>query len=251
MSEHLDNNVYIRCPSCSKLYVVDSAEIRTEKPQFECVTCQTRFWFSHPSSPDLLEIPTFVVGEPAARSQPPGPSQISPIETFHCIKCGYKNPKGAAECVSCGLVFEKFRKKNLGVREDIKGSTELRKAWSSVIEDYTNQALHEAFIKLSLAQNNLPFASQQYRQILESSPSEDVASKMRDKIINLATQTYIPEKRLVLTKQKKISVPVVIIFVGVIFFMTGFLSTQLRSVMPIGAVFCAVGFAIIYYSKKN
>src|SRR5690606_21330490 len=127
----------IRCPHCSKLYAVDPGEIRTEKPHFECVDCKSRFWFSFPPAADLIEVPTYLVGEPAAQSQSiefseniiPDGLPRKPADTFPCTKCGYTNPKGSNECLSCGLVFEKLRKKEAGVRDEVRASTELKAFW--------------------------------------------------------------------------------------------------------------------------
>jgi hypothetical protein len=242
------NNLNIRCPSCSKLYSVDASEIRTEKPQFECVGCTTRFWFKFPAPAGLIEVPTFLMGQPAAVSQQASP--ISPVETFTCIKCSYNNPMGSKECASCGLVFEKSRKKDLGIREDVGGTMELKSLWTRVMEDYTNETLHETFIKLALGQKNLPFASQQYRQLLDVNPNEEIALKMREKIINLATVAYVPPKRD-FGEKKRVSFPVIIILVGVAFIVSGLVMTALRTVIPVGAFFCAIGGGIIYFNKRQ
>lgn len=238
----------IRCPNCTKLYSVDTSEIRTEKPQFECVSCTTRFWFAFPADAGLIEVPTFKFGRPDAQSQQA--QSIHQAESFVCSKCAYKNPKGAVECASCGLVFEKSRKKALGVKDNVEGTAELKSLWARILEDYNNISLHETFIKLALGQKNLPFASQQYRQILEVSPSEEVALKMRDKIINLATVAYVPPKRELGVK-KRVSLPVIIILAGVALVTSGLVVTQLRSIIPIGAFFCAMGAGILYFNKQQ
>lgn len=245
-------SIQIRCPNCTKLYSVDATEIRTEKPQFECVECHTRFWFRFPPASDLVEVPTYFMDQNAA-SIKPLPQQDTAAETpkdFACTKCGAKNPKGSDECVRCGLVFEKHRKQMHGPKEMISSTPELKSLWERVLSDYSNETLHETFINLALGQNNLPFASQQYRQILEASPSEEMALKMREKIINVATLTYVPPKREFAAK-KRFPLTTIIIAVGLFLMLTGFVVAPLRGVIPIGAVFCTIGFAIVYISKRS
>ncbi len=118
------------------------------------------------------------------------------------------------------------------------------------MSDYNNIVLHESFLKLALNQKNLPFASQQYRQILEVTPGDEVANQMRNKIINLATFAFVPPKRTT-EPRKRVSLPVVVSFLGLFLAASGFVFEPLRSLIPIGAVFCAIGFAIIYYNKKQ
>src|SRR5207253_2647100 len=50
----------LRCPSCAKLYEVSDADIKSHTPQFDCVSCATRFGFQYPVMNFQL-IETFVV----------------------------------------------------------------------------------------------------------------------------------------------------------------------------------------------
>lgn len=255
-------SILARCPQCGKLYSIDREEVRTEKPQFECVSCQTRFWFSFPPPSDAKEVKTYRAGEGAAESQDAGPEKIKPIpslspintsiqlDTFACSKCGYQNLKGSSECSSCGMVFEKARKQALGIKQDVSGTPELKTLWERVISDYDNQAVHEAFINMALNQKNLPFASQQYRLILEANPNESMALRMRDKIINIATLTYVPPRRE-LPQKKKLSIPMIVIGIGLLMIITGFLIPQLRSVIPLGGFIAVLGGGSLIIGRRR
>ncbi len=53
----------VRCPSCAKLYEVESEDILNEAPLFQCISCESRFSFEYPPS-ELDKIPTFIVNNP-------------------------------------------------------------------------------------------------------------------------------------------------------------------------------------------
>lgn len=259
-------SIHVRCPQCAKLYSVDRAEIRTEKPQFECIDCRSRFWFSFPPPIDAKEVRAFRIGESAAAGQPDVPTRITQIptlqpsppasedvdptrswrsieekvSTFICFKCGFANQKGSRECSACGVVFEKLKKAKGAIKESVVASLELKRLWDEVLENYSHESKHEIFLKMALAQKNLPYASQQYRMILEANPADEIAARMRDKIINIATFTYVPPKRETVNKKP---IPFPAIFTGLGFFIVllGLTFPPLRDLVPIGAVFCTVG----------
>jgi hypothetical protein len=114
---------------------------------------------------------------------------------FSCPECGFENAQGATSCKRCLLVFEKYERKNTRVHQIVNASTKLEAAWRDVLVDYGAIDKHEKFINTALAEKNLPFASQQYRKMLELNPIDDISPKMIDKIIQVATYTYLPPIR--------------------------------------------------------
>ena len=70
-------------------------------------------------------------------------------------------------------------------------SEEVLAAWEAVKANYGDEKRHESFIQLCLSRENLPFASTQYRTILLANPAEDIAKRMQNRIVDLATTTYI------------------------------------------------------------
>lgn len=146
--------------------------------------------------------------------------------TFSCPKCNYQNAKGSLQCLSCLLVFEIHNKKTSGLVQQVKAPASLALLWDAVITDYGNKDVHERFIQASLAQKNLAYASQQYRQMVEISPLDDIALKMRDRIIHLATVTFVPPARPQLSKNSRWGYKIfifVLFFVGLVLVLQVFL----------------------------
>lgn len=71
----------------------------------------------------------------------------------------------------------------------------LKASWDNLLANYEKMELHEKFVSDCLAAKQLTYASAQYRKMLEANPNDSTALKMRDKIIGLATVTFIPPKR--------------------------------------------------------
>lgn len=117
------------------------------------------------------------------------------MEHFSCPECGYENAKGSVSCKRCLLIFEKFAKKSMKVNSQVMGNKKLEDQWKNLLTDYENTERHEKFISDALTGKNLQFASQQYRKMLDLNANDEVAKKMIDKIIQVATLTYVPPFR--------------------------------------------------------
>jgi hypothetical protein len=114
---------------------------------------------------------------------------------FSCPECGFENPQGSATCKRCLLVFEKYERKANKVHHIVNASNKLENAWRDLLVDYSAVDKHEKFINQAIAEKNLPFASQQYRKMIELNPADDISPKMIEKIIQVATYTYLPPVR--------------------------------------------------------
>ncbi|MES2769613.1 MAG: zinc ribbon domain-containing protein [Bdellovibrionota bacterium] len=117
------------------------------------------------------------------------------MEHFSCPECGYENPKGSVSCKRCLLIFEKYEKKNMKVNSQVNGSKKLDEKWRELLTEYDNKDKHEAFIADALKEKNLQYASQQYRKMLDMNGADETAKRMIDKIIQIATLTYVPPFR--------------------------------------------------------
>lgn len=145
--------------------------------------------------------------------------------TFPCPKCQSPNPKGALDCSVCGIVFAKYLTKQSETQQiqdyqkdvmetsspvnttqteiaaPIKkintGSIQINQLWEKVMADYDNLDVHDEFINKAMKSNNLAFASQQYRNILNTNPHEEIAQKMQKRITGLAINIFTPEHEAV------------------------------------------------------
>lgn len=117
------------------------------------------------------------------------------MEHFSCPKCGYENLKGSVSCKRCLLIFEKYEKKNRDVGTQVGGSKRLEEQWEELLLDYENNEKHEKFIADALKENNLPFASHQYKKMSDLNGADEIAKKMIERIIQVATLAYTPPFR--------------------------------------------------------
>lgn len=234
----------IRCPGCQKKYGVDPAHIKDSKPEFLCRQCGVKFWFEFPPPANENEI----LGKVKEPSTNESPTLVDPTnEKFPCPKCKFQNKKGSAICQSCGIVFEKFEKRQKGVQPDMLSSEEMRVHWEQVLTDYSNESKHEKFLKLCLAKNQLPYASQQYRIMIDTNTADNIAIKMRDKIIEMATLTYMPPKRNI--PEKKGNGAIIIVAAGVILTLVGFMVDSLRILLTLGISLMALGGGFYVFKK--
>lgn len=121
---------------------------------------------------------------------------------------------------------------------------ELKRQWDLVRENYARVDLHEAFVQKCFGSNQLPFASLQYRQIIEANPSDDLALKMRDRIIALSTAAYIPQRRQEEKSSRGSGLTWLLIGAGVLLVLTGLMSKDLRGVAGVGAAMVVIGVGV-------
>jgi hypothetical protein len=120
------------------------------------------------------------------------PSISKPLRS--CARCGEKVDAKLTECPKCGVIFDKIKKIRVGEPLKKDPSADLTAAWIGIRNNYADLKNHETFIQLCLNKENLAFASQQYRAVLDANPSDDIANKMQNRIIELATFSYITAK---------------------------------------------------------
>ena len=185
-----------RCPGCFKLYAADAVEIQESKPQFACSKCQTQFWFPFPESLEQKEVLGFPVEwlktpaeEPPVVASSPilAPSMIEPIvaaaRLFNCPRCQAQYSAGDSECPKCGVIFAKLE--ILDESRSIASSPALRRLWHQVMDNYASPEVHRRFVQAAQRENNLLFASHQYRKLLSAHSGDETALKMQREIMAL------------------------------------------------------------------
>ncbi len=265
----------MRCPKCSKLFSVDKSDVLLGRPQFQCVQCSSNFWLQAPPPTGVDEVPTFLVGTEAGllasedalvgTDQNRGSEQREyeredTEKTFTCPSCATPNVKGVVDCKFCGIVFSKFNsvKKSVATassvltpQSQISAGADLRRAWDKVMMDYENKEEHGRFLQMAVKTNSLRFASQQYRNLIDANPSDEIALQMRDKIIGIATMTFTPPRREP-AKRFRFGVSGFVISMGILFLILGFLLPKLpKPVMAAGAGLVTIGFVFRLIKRKN
>lgn len=170
----------VRCPACSKLYRIDSKEIKSSQPHFECVTCDTKFTFDFPPQ-NLAKIETRALNvsvpeieESFEEVAVEAKSENANLKT--CPKCGSSNPSLNAECVKCQVIFDKVE--NLPMDVKLGAFPSLVKAWQELFGDYDNLKKHLAFVDRCEDLQALPFALKKYQALKEAQPHDPVAQRM-------------------------------------------------------------------------
>lgn len=111
-----------------------------------------------------------------------------------CPKCSFSCQIEAAECPACGVIFSKLSDPEAAPDAQVLAKPEIVAQWKDVVQNYTDPDLHESFLQSCMASQKLNFASQQYRKMLEVNPSDEVAKKMQEKIIQIASFQMLSAK---------------------------------------------------------
>lgn len=179
----------VRCPACNKLYRIDSKEIKSSQPHFECVTCDTKFTFNFPPQ-NLAKIETRAISVPQKAAQMSFEEFVTEnkIETKadeahlkKCPKCGSANPQLNSECFKCQVIFEKVE--NISMDPKAGAFPSLMKAWQDLFNDYDNLRKHLAFVDRCEDLQALPFALKKYQTLKDAQPHDVVAQRMLQSVM--------------------------------------------------------------------
>jgi hypothetical protein len=113
-----------------------------------------------------------------------------------CPKCGCRvpvpeEPEGAAPeaCTRCGLTFALWSPEQ--AREVIALDQQGEDLWVEVLADWSTVEKHDAFLKHCSPRGLLPLAGRRYRQRLDDDPANVMAARMQDRVIAMATASFI------------------------------------------------------------
>lgn len=176
---------HLRCPSCSKLYVVASADIGNEMPEFDCVSCHERFFFHYPPA-DFRQIETVLVSEVFKKNDAISQEmraqgfQEEAAATKACPKCGSLNAKGSEECTACRVIFAKLE--GLPTDPTLNAQPSLVRKWKELVLDFENEAKHDDFIQSCRQLNAAKYAENQYQEMLAALGQDETCDRMLKKI---------------------------------------------------------------------
>jgi len=244
----------IRCPSCQKLFRVDSREIKSSQPHYDCSSCKGRFTFdfpptnvNHVETRMVSQTETFALKEEAANT-----AAVMGVDLKKCPKCSAINPKMASECLKCHVIFEKVE--DLAMDPALGAFPSLVRAWQELMSDYDNLKKHLAFVDRCEDLQALPFALKKYEILKQAQPQDEVAQKMfqsvwvkalAGKVIGqVAQHKYVNQYlgQVNWTRMRKLA-PFAF---ALIFILSGLAHVGLRNLVGVGAaiLFLTLGLTI-------
>lgn len=174
----------IRCPHCAKLYEVQSEDVQSETPLFQCISCETRFSFINPPA-DLQNVVCFIVEtaktEVSESVEGDAHQQLSTDEELHggtksCPKCGALNGRRSKECYSCHVIFEKLE--GLPTDPTLRAQPSLVRKWRHLLDNFEKETLHDDFIKSCYELDALRFALMKYSDLKEAQGGDPQCDRM-------------------------------------------------------------------------
>lgn len=167
-----------RCPHCQKLYRIDTRDIRSSEPHFQCMVCESTFAFSYPPE-NPLHVKTRLLKASLLPSAPV--AERRPLDVKACPKCNTLNAKGAKQCGHCNVIFSRLD--GLPLDAKLGALPSLVKAWHDLMSDYDNLAKHMAFVHRCEDLQALPYALKKYRDLKEAQPQDQIAHEMLHRVL--------------------------------------------------------------------
>ncbi len=251
----------VRCPHCRKLYIVQFADIQEAKPRFECSQCHDRFWLSMPDmdlSSELNGLPLQVKEAPLVKA--PAKSSIkSPVrkpavavETEPCPKCFKPNLVTARECGHCGVLIAKAKAATLSFDEPVPAhSAALKIAWNKVVDDYSDEKLHNDFVRMANAEGKIPYAAAQYGQMQKLMPTDEI-TRQRIREVRALAQVMVPDRAAKLDRARMYPRLWQLPLLGAaILIIVGLTVPMFRNIVGLGAAFLFLGIAMQLQLRKR
>lgn len=274
MNQHPSNKLRVRCPGCNKLYEVSESDIHSSSPQFDCISCATRFGFAFPVE-NPASVATFVVQMTAQVEEARSFQQELEAQSFAalqqeiedksaekggnhaCPKCGAINEKKNEECYSCHVIFARLEE--LPLDPTLKAQPSLVRKWKNLIMNFDNQSLHEDFLKSCHQLDALRFAILKYEELKSAQGGSDEAcERMIFKAHGLLQVTLSSKTEGDLRFTQKPAAPrqkwhkYVLwgpLTVSVLMILIGFFSLSLRNLVGSGVAVMLLTFGLIIFWK--
>ena len=174
-----------QCPECGHSYRVDTKDLISKRPHFECVTCACEFVAEvDPQSPRHVITRS---ARSQAISRLTGKKPIASMSRI-CPKCQAINLKSAKECSRCGLIFSQWElsQKEGGVFPS------LIKAWQDLLQDYNNLTKHLEFVQRCEELQAIPYALKKYEELRATQPFDQMAQEMHKHVLLKSMAKHLP-----------------------------------------------------------
>lgn len=248
----------VRCPSCNKLFRIDSREIKSSSPYFDCTACKARFTFDFPP-PNVNRIETRVVSQKDTFQLEDSVDQEAMPELKKCPKCSAMNPRLTKECIKCGVIFE--RVESVPASDAALGAIpSLMKAWQDLLSDYDNLKKHVAFVDRCEDLHALPFALKKYQSLKEAQPQDDLAQTMLHRVLlrNIGTKaknlSLVQKSQEALSKVNWVRVrKLAPMIIGLLLVLIGLTTNSYRNMVGVGAalLFLTIGLTVFIKGRLS
>ncbi len=169
-----------------------------------------------------------------------------------CPKCGALNRVKATECVRCEVLFSRLE--GLPLHRELKVRPAHVRAWEKVIFDYEQLWLHEEFVRSCWHDGALSFALAQYLKLLEVQPHDEIAKKMKEKILQLEsvkTLTANPKDVVTLRVNVRKIWPYLSVTFSFCLIILGFAAESMRNLVGIGAAFLFLSVGLFFFFNDS
>lgn len=263
----------LRCPTCAKLYEVNRRDILSHSPQFDCVSCATRFMIDLQSPLDEQgEVLTQVVfkdfdqelglqmqkdleSESFAALQGAISSQKKSISS--CPKCGAARETKSSECYSCHVIFDRLEE--LPMDPSLKAQPSLIRKWKQLVLNFDNRALHDEFLKSCRELEALRFAILKYEELRKAQGGrDDICQSMITKAQSMLDVT-LSARALSRTREESASLKSIVgwhkfvflvpLSISILMILIGFFSLSLRNLVGAGVAMVLLTFGLVLFWK--
>ena len=149
--------IRFRCPCCEKLYQTQSDVFSETDPEFDCENCQKSFIL-------LTSVNAFGLFE----------TKSDQYNFSSCPKCNHLMPAASKECPSCGVFVEKYEQM---AQAESPALYELNQLWAKVINQFSDDHVHQNFLTQCQQKTALSFAFQKYDELRKTMNYDMVCEK--------------------------------------------------------------------------
>jgi hypothetical protein len=207
----------LRCPSCAKLYQVNSTQIYSSEPHFNCVDCAAQFTFSFPPM-DETQITTRLLSVSVAPS----------LNLVKQVQAELKSiPPSVVESTSVQM-----------------------QKWQSILENYNNISLHQDYVQYALSEKKLDEIKVLYQNLLKAQGKDHIAERMLRQISVLQNMKPMLSKQDVKNsflkkhEPQKLPLKMIPIVVGFSMILIGLISHSHRNLIGLGLAVVVLVFGL-------
>ena len=250
----------MRCPNCRKLYSVEPKLLgtsETELSKFECVGCLTAFYAMKPELHGAHFLQTQLLETQFAPFYHQ-PSSLPTIDGFDESDVSdapalERHVRSAVITVPVEEAYGQELGRGFARDLELAESAELVALWQAALDDYQNTAKHETFVARCLERQRLAYASHKYAQILVNAPAEEIARKMRERVIGLASYGFDATSKGLSRFTWQFPLPSfnsLIILMGSILVVVGFGFPHARQTAGLGFAMIALALGLRFFMRR-